>query len=157
MPIKVGARANPADQRGLLGSPRGSSRGSLQRRTSWRREWDSNPRYLLGTHAFQACAFAGLGGSVIGSTACTVDDLKGPFVNVSAGAGAGLSLPRLILRAGFQQPPDRWLWLDVRRWPRSRCHRPGNPHGGETIEMRSLRIIIVVLVLGFFVTIGAYF
>jgi hypothetical protein len=29
---------------------------SLQHETVWRRERDSNPRYLLSTHAFQACA-----------------------------------------------------------------------------------------------------
>jgi hypothetical protein len=35
-PIEAHAPANPADQRGMLVSPRGSARRTLQRRTSWR-------------------------------------------------------------------------------------------------------------------------
>src|SRR5215468_6921876 len=57
-----GQRYNANASGALVGRDRrrleGSSSGTVQRRTSWRREWDSNPRYLLGTHAFQACAFS---------------------------------------------------------------------------------------------------
>src|SRR5262249_28862446 len=35
-PIEGDARANPANQRGLLGSPSGSARVTLGRQTSWR-------------------------------------------------------------------------------------------------------------------------
>jgi len=41
------ARANPAEQRGFREATPGSEPRSLQRETSWRKESDSNPRYLL--------------------------------------------------------------------------------------------------------------
>jgi hypothetical protein len=51
---------NPAERREKFRAASSPSKRSTERRTRWRREWNSNPRYLLGTHAFQACAFSHL-------------------------------------------------------------------------------------------------
>jgi hypothetical protein len=49
---------NPAQSRHTCRRTRAAGDESPLAQTGWRREWDSNPRYLLGTHAFQACAFS---------------------------------------------------------------------------------------------------